>query len=108
MRQRGFSLGQIYEPFSQGDVTSHLPDSQLVTDSPIEKKKKDRSMLQAIVYPSTSGRPKRGTSLSINIWLLRHCSYLSVLALPFGLMLISIQNRIRIGKFRWLLHLLTV
>lgn len=28
----------IYEPFSQGDVTSHLPDFQLVTDLLIEKK----------------------------------------------------------------------
>jgi len=34
MRRRGFSLGQISEPFSLGDVTSHPPDSHLVTEYP--------------------------------------------------------------------------
>ena len=93
--------GQYELPFSYGDVTKHpFGSHRHIRYIQCENFFFFCSALHPIWGTGAPKRPKRGTSIGSDTWLLRHRGLPHVLAAsPFRVMIPpSVQNRIRTGK----------
>ena len=99
--------GQYELPFSHGDVTSHPYGSHWHIR--YIQRENLRSALHPEMGTGAPNRPKRGTSSSSDVRLLRHHELPHVLAAcPLRVMTsLSVQDRTRTGKLRGIISFTT-